>query len=245
METVKRIIRSDRSLVLAADVRTFNELKSLAQSMADIAGIGAFKLGFALGLQGLAEAVKIVKGEMGTDFPVIYDHQKAPTDIPATGKIFADVVRSAGVDATILFPLAGPATQEAWTRECQFADLEILVGGIMTHPEFLVSEGGYIADEAVMEIYDLACDQGVSNFVVPGTKLDWVKRIRELLVQKLGEGKFALYAPGFITQAGDISECGKEAGNFWHAIVGSTIYDEATVEGRRRVATALTAQINP
>ena len=49
METVKRIIRSDRSLVLAADVQTFNELKSLAQSMADIAGIGAFKLGFALG----------------------------------------------------------------------------------------------------------------------------------------------------------------------------------------------------
>jgi orotidine-5'-phosphate decarboxylase len=94
----------------------------------------------------------------------------------------------------------------------------------MTHPKFLVSEGGYVADEAVERIYRLACENGVNHFVVPGTKINWVKKIRQILEEKLGKGNFVLYAPGFISQGGDISECGQAAGDEWHAIVGSAIY---------------------
>lgn len=139
-------------------------------------------------------------------------------------------------DAVILFPFAGPATQFAWTKACQDAGLRVLIGGVMTHPQFLVSEGGYIADEAPERIFRAACRQGVTDFVVPGSKLKWVKDLRALLVERLGENGFTLYAPGFITQGGDISECGKAAGERFHPIVGSAIYGQKTQAAMREAA---------
>lgn len=128
-------------------------------------------------------------------------------------------------------------------RACHDAELPMIVGGIMTHPKFLVSEGGYIADEAVEKIYRLACHWGVTNFVVPGTKLHWVKKVREILVEELGDGNFVLWAPGFITQGGDISECGQVAGAFWHGIVGGGIYNKPTAEEQRQAAMIATQKI--
>ena len=113
----------------------------------------------------------------------------------------------------------------------------------MTHKQFLVSEGGYVADESVERIYRNACKFDCTHFVVPGTKIDWVKRIRSWLVEELGEDYFVLYAPGFINQGGDISECGQAVGDEWHAIVGSAIYKQPTREARRQTAIAVTRQI--
>src|SRR3989344_2735929 len=125
---------------------------------------------------------------------------------------FAQKIKNAGCDAVILFPFAGPETQARWTEACQEAQLDVLIGGVMTHDKFLVSEGGYVSDDASEKIFRLACRQGVYRFVVPGTKVDWVKRLRAMLDAELGASCFDLYAPGFITQGGDISECGKAAG---------------------------------
>jgi len=239
-----RIIERDRSVVVAADVPgRLDELEFLARNMLDIPGIGGFKLGITLGLQGLGGVTRIVKNILGNNFPVIYDHQKAGNDIPDMGGPFAKTLKGAGVDAAILFPFTGPATQEAWIKACIDEDLEVIVGGVMTHKQFLVSEGGYIADEAVERIYSLAGQLGVRNFVVPGNKINWVERIRALLVEEVGEGNFVLWAPGFITQQGDISECGQAAGKKWHAIVGSAIYKQLTAEGQRQAALDVTRQI--
>jgi orotidine-5'-phosphate decarboxylase len=90
----------------------------------------------------------------------------------------------------------------------------------------------------------MACQFGVTNFVVPGTKLDWVQRIRGWIVEEIGEGNFSLFAPGFITQGGDISECGKVAGDSWHAIVGSAIYGKSTDEEQRQAAMMVTQKIS-
>ena len=155
---------------------------------------------------------------------IIYDHQKAGNDIPDMGKGFSKDLKEAGVDAAILFPFAGPETQTIWTNECFEAGLQVLTGGIMTHPKFLVSEGGYIADDVPERIFRLACELGVNHFIVPGNKLHWVMKLRSLVVNELGEGNYTLSAPGFLTQGGDISECAKSAGDNWHAIVGSGIY---------------------
>jgi len=218
------IIPAKKSIIVAADVEEFGDLIRLALAVKDVNGIGGFKVGFSLGIDGLTGIVKEVKAILGHDFPVIYDHQKAGNDIPAMGSVFARKLKNAGVKAAILFPFTGPATQEAWTKSCFDEGLEVLTGGIMTHQNFLVSEGGYISDEAPERIYRLACKLGVRHFVVPGNKINWVKKIYAILVEELGEGNFTLYAPGFITQEGDISECGQAAGPSWHAIVGSAIY---------------------
>jgi len=238
---MERIIQSKRSVIVAADVESLDDLQNLSEAVSGVPGISGTKLGFALAWQDLSAAVDIAKHYV--DGPVIYDHQKGGNDIPKIGAVFARGLKAAGVDAAILFPFAGPATQEAWTKACFDTGLQVFTGGIMTHPQFLVSEGGYVADEAVKRIYFSACDWGVRHFVVPGTKLDWVKRIRSWLVEKLGEGNFVPYAPGFITQGGDISECGQEAGDEWHAIVGEAIYGKLTRELQRQAAIAVTSQI--
>lgn len=237
------IIPSNKSVIVAADVPNLVALESLSEAMVGVQGIGGFKLGFTLGLQDLARAVNVVKRKLGGDFPIIYDHQKAGNDIPETGPGFAKVVKDAGVNSVILFPFAGPATQEAWTRCCLYAGLQVITGGIMTHKEFLVSEGGYIADEAVEQIYRNACEWSTPHFVVPGTKLDWVTKIRGWLVEELGEGNFVLYAPGFIAQGGVISECGQAAGDKWHPIVGTAIYKQPNAAAQRRAAIEMTSQI--
>ena len=237
---MKRIIEAKRSVIVAADVPNLGALKKLASEVKGVPGIGGFKIGFRLAFKDIMTAVHIIQSEYSPDAVIIYDHQKAGNDIPAMGKGFADDIKEAGVRAAILFPFAGPETQTVWTKVCFEAGLQVLTGGIMTHPKFLVSEGGYIADEAPERIFRLACELGVHHFIVPGNKLDWVKKLRGILIEELGDGNYTLSAPGFITQKGDVSECGMVAGDEWHAIVGSAIYN---AENIREAAMAVTRQI--
>lgn len=159
------------------------------------------------------------------------------------------MLAEADVQAAILFPFAGPATQKAWTEACQSIGahqdegINVLIGGHMTHDKFLASEGGYIADDAPERIYRLAAEMGIRDFVVPGNKVEFVTKYRELLESILGEGQFCLYAPGFVSQGGDISETGRAAGRKWHAIVGSAIYkaEDPTAAAQKMVSQILAA----
>lgn len=233
----ERLIPRDRSIIVAADVN-LSELQSLIKATYDVEGIGGYKIGFGLGLRSLKMVTSLVRET--TNLPIIYDHQKAGNDIPTMGTELVDVCKEAGINAIILFPFAGPTTQEAWTKAAQDAGLTVLVGGHMTHEKFLASEGGYIADDAPERIYSLGANLGVRDFVVPGNKIDFVQRYRQLLEEVLGPDNFDLYAPGFITQGGSISETAQVAGNKWHAIVGSGIYK---AEDMRKAAEKFTAQI--
>jgi orotidine-5'-phosphate decarboxylase len=169
--------------------------------------------------------------------PIIYDHQKSMTDIPDLAEEFILAVKEAGIDALIGFPLSGPLTEERWIESCQKNNLEVIIGGEMTHPKFIKSEGGFISDEALNEIYLIAAKMGVNNFVVPGTKKERVLHYRELLknVKDL-----TFYAPGFVTQGGMISEVAKVAGPRWHAIVGRAIYGSRDI---RSAAIEMTSQL--
>lgn len=234
----ERIIEEDKSVIVAADVEP-HQLVSLVKETTDVKGIGGYKLGLVAGYDiRLKKAVDWVKNN--SDLPVIFDHQKAGNDIPEMGPQFARVCRDAGVDAVILFPFGGPVSQESWIKACQDQHLGVLVGGHMTQPRFLASEGGYIADDAPNRIYTLAAILGVRDFVVPGNKVEHVEKYRELLDEILGPANFALYAPGFISQGGEISEMAKVAGNRWHAIVGSGIYKQLD---KRAAAERATSQI--
>jgi len=232
----QRIIKMDRSVIPACDVTTLEEFENLIKATRDIEKIGGYKIGFLALSYGLEKVVR--KAREYTDKPIIYDHQKAGTDIPDTGKNFAKLCKKAGVDAVIFFPQAGPETERAWIYHALDNNLGVIVGGIMTHPAYTVSEGGFITDEGALEIYKIAAESGINHFVVPGNKPDVIKIIRDT-VEDVGISPI-FFAPGFVTQGGRIEKAAEVAGERWHAIVGRGIY---ATEDPRKAAIEYTSQI--
>jgi len=235
---MEKLIREKKSVIPACDVNSLEKLEQLVSATCAVPGIGGYKVGLELTIPfGLKKVVQVVR--IHSDLPIIYDHQKGGTDIPELGSKFAKSVKSSGADAVILFPFGGAATEREWIKVCRDEGLVVLVGGHMTQKEFLKAEGGFIS--APDRIYVIAAHNGVTNFVVPGNKAEFVLIYRQLLERLLGEGNFTLFAPGFISQGGDISETGKVAGANWHAIVGGAIYK---AEGKmREAALKVTSQI--
>jgi len=214
------IIKIPKSIIPSCDVSTLEQLRKLVKETCSVEGIGAYKIGFELALRyGIPVVVNTIRKE--TDLPIIYDHQKAATDIPEMGNKFMDAVD--GVNAVILFPVMGPETEKAWIEAGKKAKMPIIVGGEMTHPSFLKKDKGYIDDEAPKKIYELAADLGVRDFVVPGNKPEKIQQYKTLLENKGIKPVF--YSPGLVTQGGDVTEGARAAGNNWHAIVGRAIYD--------------------
>ena len=218
---IKRLIEQNKSIIPSCDVSDIEYLEKLVTSTCNIKGIGGYKVGLELVIRyGLDEIVRNIK--LHTPLPIIYDHQKGGTDIPGLGIKFARACKRTGVDAVILFPFGGKSTEVAWIKACQDTGLTVLVGAHMTQEHFLFSEGGFIADESPSRIFELALENDVVDFVVPGNKVDILIRYKKQL--DISGKQYVLYAPGFIAQGGNISECGRLAGDNWHAIVGSAIY---------------------
>jgi len=217
----QKIITRDRSVIPACDVSTLEEFEELVKQTADVYGIGGYKVGFELGLAyGLPAVVEAARKH--TNKPLIYDHQKAGTDIPDTGRGYARTMKKAGIDTIILFPQAGPETERAWIHQALDNGLNVIVGGRMTHPAYAVSEGGFITDEGALDMYRIAARAGVNNFVVPGNKPEVIGQVKAVVEAEGVSPTF--YAPGFIAQGGKIADAAKVAGDRFHGIVGRGIY---------------------
>ena len=215
------IIQRDRSLIPACDVG-LSDFERIVRETADLPQVGAYKIGFQLGLSvGLPAVVKTAR--RFTDKPLIYDHQKSGTDIPDTGRAFVRVLKESGIQAAIFFPLSGPVTQRHWIEAARDADMPVIIGAIMTHDKFLHQQGGYIADDAVERIFALAIEMQVNDFVVPGNQVNAIARLKTQLAGA-GVSSATFYAPGFVAQGGTISEAAQAAGGRWHAIVGRALY---------------------
>jgi orotidine-5'-phosphate decarboxylase len=232
-----KLIEYRHSIVPACDVKTTKEFKNLVKQTFDIEGIGAYKIGSILAVRyGIPMLVKTIRKY--TDLPVIYDHQKAMTDISDIGKDFAAVIKETGIDALIGFPLSGPETEETWIRACKDAGIEVIIGGEMTHPRYKRSEGGFIADESLDQIYLLAASLGINNFVVPGNKVERVIHYKSLLRSSVGE-TLTFFAPGFVAQGGIITEVTKAIKDLlWHAIVGRAIYGAQDIRAAAKEMTS-------
>lgn len=214
-----------RSIVLAADVDSLTELGMLASLTRELpaSAFSAVKVGCMLGLRyGLPYIVEAVKNA-NPDVAVIYDHQKAGTDIPAMGRNFMKVCSDAGVDEVIVFPQAGPATLAGFVEPCLEYGMKPIVGLTMTHPKYLHAEGGWIDDNAPNRILTLACDLKVTNFVLPGNKLDLLQKYAIELHNLVGEGTVLM--PGIGTQGGSVlSACVGASPHEAKPIIGSAIY---------------------
>jgi len=213
------IIKLKRSIIPACDVPTLEALGKLVKETCDVKGIGGYKIGFELVIPfGMKRVIETIRKH--TDLPIIYDHQKAGTDIPDTGEKFMKACK--GVDAVILFPQAGPETERKWIEAAQNESLGVIIGGEMTHPRYLENDGGFILNSAPKMIYEIAASLGVSDFVVPGNKPERIVEYKRMLEAKGIKPVF--YSPGMITQGGDISEAARAAGREWHAIIGRALY---------------------
>ena len=214
------LIKLDKSIIPSCDLPDLESVKKLVKETCSVNGIGAYKIGLELCLKyGIPEVVKTIRKY--TKLPIIYDHQKAATDIPELGEKFVEAVK--GVDAVILFPFAGPETEKAWINACKKAKLGVIVGGEMTHKGFSENEGGFISDRESLKIYEIAAENGIKDFVVPGNKPEKIKLYKAFLEARGIKPIF--YSPGLITQGGDITESAKAAGKSWHAIVGRALYN--------------------
>ncbi|MBI2139525.1 orotidine 5'-phosphate decarboxylase [Candidatus Woesearchaeota archaeon] len=213
-------IKLQKSIIPACDFPDLRFLEKLVKETCKVEGIGAYKIGFELVIKnGIKEVIKSIRKH--TSLPIIYDHQKAATDIPEMGDRFMKAIK--GVDYVILFPLAGPVTEEKWIRAAFKERLGVIVGGEMTHRGFLQRSGGFIENMAPKQIYKIAANLGVNDFVVPGNKPFMIAEYKRFL-ESFGL-KPIFYSPGFIEQGGSLSEAGKIAGDRFHPIVGRALYN--------------------
>lgn len=219
---MKKIIRLHRSIIPACDVQSLKQLSNLVKATKGLEKISAYKVGFELVVRfGLKKTVDTVKNL--SEKPVIYDHQKAGTDIPEMGERFAAACAQSGVDAVIIFPFTGPDSEGAWIDAIKRTGLGLIVGGEMSHKKFLAKDQGFILDDAPKKIFELAASKKVTDFVVPATKPDRIAYFSKLL-DGLGVKQHAFYSPGFVTQGGDIEKALKSTTADFHAIVGRAIY---------------------
>lgn len=228
------IIKLKKSIIPSCDVDSLQKLSKLVKTTCLVEGIGTYKIGFELVIPfGIEKVVKTIRKI--TKLPIIYDHQKAGTDIPEMGEKFMKACKL--VDAVILFPQAGPETELAWIKAAQQFKMNVIIGGEMTHQAYLKEAGGFIDDNAPKRMYDIAASMGVRDFVIPGNKPEKAMEYVNLIKNKIKDPVF--YSPGLIAQGGKITDLAKKLDS-WHAIVGRAIYE---ANDMRKAAEELTNEI--
>jgi orotidine-5'-phosphate decarboxylase len=238
------ITERNKGIIPALDVPKLDDALFMIDHTQGFDGIVAYKVGKMLALlYGLPRVIKRLKS--ATDKPLIYDDQKSPADIPAQAREFVDICSMSNVDYIIGFPHSGPASMLAFLEQCKDNAIEPIIGLHMTHDQFLNGEGGWISDSGPKRAFQIAMDNGVTNFVVPGTKPESVAEYYKFLSAQVPVNKLMLMAPGFVAQGGSITKCGEVAGPHWCAIVGSAftkhLGDWRTM---RKVAQEMVSQID-
>lgn len=217
---MQQIIPIDRSLIIACDV-PLRKLPRIIRATTDNKKVGGYKIPFISGLEGWGKWCDTARKY--TNKPLILDSQKqVPDPLKEVNKRNLKAIKFGGLDVVIVFPLTGPKTQREFVEAALEQDLGVIVGGMMTHPKYKLTDGGYISDGKIDDIYKNASLQGINNFLVPGNNPKYIKWIKSWIEAQGVNPIF--YSPGLITQGGEISEAAKVSGERFHAIVGRGIY---------------------
>ena len=208
-------------IICATDLDDLETIARLVEAIDPVPHLVGYKFGSLLALRfGLSSIVKVFRGL--TSKWLIYDHQKAGLDIPSMAPEFAAVCRDAGMDALILFPVAGPGSVEAFVAATLQAGLLPIVGGALPLPDYLVSGGGFVAEDALPRILDRAYALGARDFIIPATD---PLAIKVQAAKFAGGGDCRLFMPGIGPLGGDIArafEAARPLDSF--AIIGRAIY---------------------
>ena len=214
--------RTKHGIIVALDADTIDACKRTVGATTAVEGVVGYKLGMTTALRlGLAEAVRQFREH--TDLPLLYDHQKAGPDVFDMAAKFAALCAEAKVDGLILFPLAGPRAVEGFVGESLKQGILPLVGGDLPFPDYNVSGGGYVADDALERIIDKAVEAGANHFVIPGNTPDKLRHHSARLKAKLRAPVFVV--PGIGPLGGKIGDLVPAAnGCSVYGVVGRAVY---------------------
>ena len=236
-----RISELKYGIIPALDESNPKRIERIVSSTFDIEGIVAYKVSGRLALRkGLEATVEAVK--QYTEKPIILDYQKAGTDVPMMEKLLVESNHDL-IDAIILFPESGRASQRALIEAAQEHGVLPIAGGHMTHPEYIEEEGGYIPERNVAEMYLNSALLGVNHFIVPANKCDVIEKYKTLLAEVLSEQDMepVFAGPGIGRQGGDVRAAADACEPYaFYGIVGSAI---RKAEDMEQAATKLCEEI--
>lgn len=227
------LFEREHGIIVACDVLSIQKFEELVKKTCHIKGVVGYKVGAILGLTyGLKELTSVIKENCS--HPTIYDHQKAATDIPQMAEKFAKACSNAGIKGFIIFPQAGPKTEEAFIDAILKENMVPLVGGEMTHPAYSEKEGGFIRDGAPEEMYRIGAKKGAEYFILPGNRGDAIKKYHAFLSAMIKKPKYCM--PGIGRQGGEIEKAFSLLRGFpAYAIIGSSIYKSEDIEKATKV----------
>jgi orotidine-5'-phosphate decarboxylase len=168
-------LKGDMGIVPALDIDSHEHLELVVRETSKREGVAGYKLGLTSVLHfGLRESVRRLRDL--TDLPIVYDHQKAGPDMPDMAKKYVALCKEADVDGLILFPVAGPTAVDQFVGESIRADLTPFVGGEIPVPDYGVSGGGYMLDDALDRILVRAVQNKTDHFVLPAHDVEKIER---------------------------------------------------------------------
>lgn len=231
--------RARHGIIVALDADSVDACKRSIDLTTGIEGVVGYKFGMTMALRlGLAESVRQLRAH--TDLPLLYDHQKAGPDVFDMAGKFSAIAAEAGVDGLILFPIAGPRAVEGFVGEALKRGILPLVGGDLPFPDYNVSGGGYVADDALERIIDESIKAGADHFVIPGNTTAKL----EYHAKRLKKNNPVFIVPGIGPLGGKLGDLVPAAqGCSVYGVVGRAVYgapDQAAA-ARALVAEAMAA----
>lgn len=219
--------RARHGLIVALDAETVDACKRTIDLTTPVQGVVGYKLGMTTVLRlGLAETVRQMRAH--TDLPLLYDHQKAGPDVFDMAAKFAKLCAEAKVDGLILFPTAGTRAVQGFVGETIKHGMLPIVGGDLPFPDYNVSGGGYIADDALERIFKTSLEVGCAHFIVPGNTTDKLRYHAHWISAEMNaRGKDTVFVvPGIGPLGGKLDELVKAApGCSVIGVVGRAVYD--------------------
>ena len=193
-------------IILALDVEEKNKAYEILDQTTEY--LDTIKIGYPITLALGPSIITSIKEEY--DVKIIADFKVA--DIDATNEKIVNTTLNYGADAIIVHGFTGEDSVLACKTMAEKLDKEIFLLTEMSHPgadKFL--------KPVSLDIAQMGVDLGIKNYVAPATKIDRLKKIREVV----GKDSFII-SPGVGFQGGNAKDTLQYSNA---AIVGRSIYN--------------------
>ena len=193
-------------IILALDVEEKNKAYEILDQTTEY--LDTIKIGYPITLALGPSIITSIKEEY--DVKIIADFKVA--DIDATNEKIVKTTLNYGADAIIVHGFTGEDSVLACKNMAEKLDKEIFLLTEMSHPgadKFL--------KPVSLNIAQMGVDLGIKNYVAPATKIDRLKKIREVV----GKDSFII-SPGVGFQGGNAKDTLQYSNA---AIVGRSIYN--------------------
>ena len=193
-------------IILALDVEEKNKAYEILDQTTEY--LDTIKIGYPITLALGPSIITSIKEEY--DVKIIADFKVA--DIDATNEKIVKTTLNYGADAIIVHGFTGEDSVLACKNMAEKLDKEIFLLTEMSHP----GEDKFLKPVS-LDIAQMGVDLGIKNYVAPATKIDRLKKIREVV----GKDSFII-SPGVGFQGGNAKDTLQYSNA---AIVGRSIYN--------------------